>query len=318
MPWPNAKSAWRSILTGNPVYPFFLPAAEMDAVRVSVYQGATPFGEWWEGFLLPIRATLWGLESAEGYSVSIGPLLLILSLAGVLRQRALQPIEKSARDLGLVFSLSVWLFWGFGNRLSGYLIQTRMYFSIFPAFAILAALGWDAIRDLTWNNVRFSRLFGAVILLALGSSTLNLVLQTIRQDSLRIDTGWISEESYLDQNQGWYAPAVRAVNALPTGSKTLFLYEPRGLACIPACDPDEILDHWKISRMQNPNGNSVLELWKQKGYNYLMVNQAGMQFLADGSDPHHPAEEVQALQDLLSRIKLVQSFGESYQIYQLP
>ena len=45
----------------------------MDAVRVSVYQGATPFGEWWEGFLLPIRATLWGLESAEGYSVSIGP-----------------------------------------------------------------------------------------------------------------------------------------------------------------------------------------------------------------------------------------------------
>ncbi len=68
------------LLTGNPLYPFFIPAAEMDAIRLSVYQGAAPYGEWWEGFLIPIRATLWGMESAEGYSVSIGPLLLLLGM----------------------------------------------------------------------------------------------------------------------------------------------------------------------------------------------------------------------------------------------
>jgi len=70
--------------------------------------------------------------------------------------------------------------------------------------------------------------------------------------------------------------------------------------------------------MESSNVLSVLELWKQKGYNYLLVNQAGMGFLADGSDLHHPAGEVQALQDLLQQVQLVQSFGESYQIYKLP
>jgi hypothetical protein len=122
----------------------------------------------------------------------------------------------------------------------------------------------------------------------------------------------------LDGNLGWYAPAMRTVKTLGSSGRTLFLYEPRGLACIPACDPDEILDHWKISRMGNLTNESVLSFWKQKGYNYLLVNQAGMRFLADGSDPHHPAEEVQALQDLLKQLQLVKSFGESYQIYKLP
>ena len=291
----------------------------MDAVRLSVYQGAEPYGEWWEGFALPLRATLWGLESAEGYSVSIGPLLLILALGNLLRQRALTEPGKNAMRLGVIFFLSLWVMWGIGNRLSGYLIQTRMYFSIFPAFAVLAALGWDAVSDIRWQTIRFSRLFGAIIFLSLGFSMVGLVLQTIKQDAFRVTTGSTTENEYLDLNLGWYAPAMRAVQDLPSGSKTFFLYEPRGLACVPACDPDEILDHWKISRLTaKSNAVSELELWKQKGYNYLLINQAGMDFLADGKDPHHPAAEIQALKDLLNPLKPVQTFGESYQIYQLP
>ncbi len=317
--FPSVWLARDLIITGSPVYPFFFPAAEMDKIRLSVYQGAEPYGEWWEGFLLPIRATLWGLESAEGYSVSIGPLLLILALGNVLRQRALTVAEKNSLRLGVIFFLSLWVMWGIGNRLSGYLIQTRMYFAIFPAFAILAALGWDAIGGTRWQTIRLSRVFGAMIILSLGLSMVNLVLQTIKQDALRVTTGFSSENDYLDLNLGWYAPAARAVKELPTGSKTLFLYEPRGLACIPNCDPDEILDHWKISRLTaKANAVTELELWKQNGYNYLLINQAGMDFLADGKDPHHPAVEIQALKDLLQQVTLVQTFGESYQIYQLP
>jgi len=306
------------VLTGSPIYPFFFPAAQMDAVRLSVYQGAVPYGEWWEGFLLPFRATLWGQESAEGYSVSIGPLLLLLSLGNLLRCRKLNNTESAALQLGLVFFFSAWLFWAVGNRLSGYLIQTRMYFSLFPAFTVLAGLGWDAVEDINWMNIRFSRVFGAVILLALGLSTLNLVFQTIKQDALRVDAGLISEEAYNDANLGWYAPAVRAGRDLPAGSKTLFLYEPRGLACIPACDPDEILDHWKISRLGNETVEDVFNHWKQNGYNYLFVNQAGIQFLSDGNDAHHPVEELQALKNLLSQIPVMQSFGDSYQLYGIP
>ncbi len=307
-----------AITTGSPLFPFFFPAAEMDAVRLSVYQGAEPYGEWWEGLLLPFRASLWGMESAEGYSVSIGPLFLILGIAGLLRIRPLEKPEKSALQMGLVFFLAAWLIWAAGNRLSGYLIQTRMYFSLFPAFAVLAGLGWQAVREIHWRGARFSHLFGLAIFISLGLSTVNLSLQTIRQDSLKMAVGMMDEESYLDANLGWYAPAIRAVNRLPEGTRVLFLYEPRGLACVPGCDPDEILDQWKVSRMHNVGDGSVLSFWKQQGYNYLLVNTAGMEFLSDGNDPHHPAEEIAALKDLLAGIPLLETFGTSYQIYQVP
>lgn len=306
------------LLTGNPVYPFFFPAAQMDALRLGVYQGAEPYGAWWEGLLLPVRASLWGLESAEGYSVSIGPLLLLLGLANVLRNRQLKPTEADALRLGLIFFLSAWIFWALGNRLSGYLIQTRMYFSLFPAFAVLAALGWDAVSDIRWQGIHLRRVFGVVIFLALGISTGGTLLQAVRQDAPRAAAGLISEDAYLDANLGWYAPAVKSVNRLPAGSKTLFLYEPRGLACVPGCDPDEILDQWKISRVGYATDESVIRYWKLKGYNYLLVNLAGMNFLADGSDAHHPADEVRALRVLLEEIPVVQTFGESYTIYKLP
>lgn len=306
------------ILTGNPVYPFFLPAADMNAVRLSVYQGAVPYGEWWEGLLIPLRATLWGLESTEGYSVSIGVLLLLLSLGNLLREQSSNTDDRLVLRIGMTVFLSAWLIWAIGNRLSGFLIQTRMYYSLFPAFALLAGLGWSALQGIHWRGVRFERLFGVVILLALGLSSLNTTLQALKQDAPRVVLGLINETAYQDANLGWYAPAMRAVNDLPMGSKTLFLYEPRGLACVPACDPDEILDQWKISRMGNASNESVLNQWRQKGYNYLLVNKAGMDFLADSRDAHHPADEVQALSNLLRTLEASRSFGESYQIYTIP
>ncbi len=259
-----------------------------------------------------------GQESAGAYSVSIGPLLLILGLANLFHIRPLEKPEKYSLQLGIIFFLSGWFVWAVGNRLSGYLIQTRMYYSLFPAFAVLAALGWNTVREINWKGVRISRLFGLAVLIALGISTINLGFQTIRQDVLRVNTGMISADVFQDRNLGWYAPAVRSINLLPQGSHVLFLYEPRGLACVPNCDPDEILDQWKISRMPNPDLNSVLTLWKQQGYNYIFVNRDGMDFLASGGDPHHPAEEIQALQEMLKQLPIARSFGASYQLYKLP
>ncbi len=306
------------IQTGNPVYPFFFPAAEMDSVRLSVYQGAVPYGEWWEGFLTPLRATLWGQESAEGYSVSIGVLFLLLGLGNLLRNKEVEEDLRLTLRLGMTVFLSGWLIWAVGNRLSGFLIQTRMYYSLFPAFALLAGTGWQSLRQIHWRGVRFERLFGAVILITLGLTTLGTALQALKHDAPRAVVGLISETTYEDANLGWYGPAVRAVRDLPAGSKTLFLYEPRGLACLPACDPDEILDQWKISRLGNASNESVLNLWKQKEYNYLLVNKAGMDFLSNGKDPHHPAAEVKALRDLLNTLEPPRSFGNSYQIYTIP
>lgn len=306
------------ILTGNPLYPFLLPAAEMDTIRISVYQGAGAFGEWWEGFVLPIRATIWGTEAGDGYSVSIGPLLLALALCNLAGKPGESLKDKTSLKLSLVIVLSGWLFWAVSNRVSGYLIQTRMYYSIFPALAVLAGLGWRTISNLQIPGVRFSRVVGAVVLLSLGLSSLNIFIKTIQTDAIRVVAGVKTESEYLDANLGWYAPAMRAVQSLPSGTRTLFLYEPRGLACVPACDPDEILDRWKISRLGNADTKTVINLWEQQGFDYVLLNLIGMQYLEQGTDPHHPPEEVSALRDVVKDLPVVGSFGKSYQIYKLP
>jgi hypothetical protein len=305
------------LLTGNPIYPFFLPAAEMDATRISVYQGAGAFGEWWEGFVLPIRATIWGNEASNGYSVSIGPLLLALALCNLVRKSYESLNEKNALKLSIVMVLSGWLFWAVGNRLSGYLIQTRMYYSIFPALAVLAALGWKTVSAIQFSGIRFSRVVGALVLLGLGLSTLNVLVETIQTDAIRVVIGAKSESDYLDATLGWYAPTMRSVQSLPAGARTLFLYEPRGLACVPSCDPDEILDRWKISRMDNSNPKSVINLWKQQGFDYVLLHLQGMKYLEEGTDPHHPPEEVRALREVVKDLPVIGTYGQSYQLYKL-
>ncbi len=64
------------IFTGNPLYPFFIASGSMDLTRINVYQGLPPFGNWLDFFFLPLRATFYGVEGTDGYSVSIGPLFL--------------------------------------------------------------------------------------------------------------------------------------------------------------------------------------------------------------------------------------------------
>ena len=307
------------VLTGNPVYPFFLPAAEMDAVRLSVYQGAAPYGEWWEGLLLPFRAALWGQESAEGYSVSIGPLLLLLAVGNLLRTRLLKPEETHALRLGMIFFLSGWFSGVLATGLSGYLIQTRMYYSIFPAFAVLAALGWDAVQDIRWQKYVFP------VCLA-RSSCWRWVFRPVTclsRPSNRMPCGWtaglISPADYRRCQPGLVCPG-SAGRQRPAGwcqASSSFMSR----ADWPVFQPATRMKFWTIGKSA---GWATLRMsrcytfWKQKGYNYLFVNRAGMEFLADGSDPHHPAEEVRALQDLLKQLPLVKSFGESYQIYTIP
>ena len=125
--------------------------------------------------------------------------------------------------------------WALGNQLSGNLIQTRYYFSIFPAFAVLAAAGEYGLRQLHIPRVRLERISAALVLLALGLNLLEVGHSVLKQGSPQAALGIKSEAAYLADNLGWFQPAMQAVRDLPEGARTLLLYEPRSLYCAPRC-----------------------------------------------------------------------------------
>jgi hypothetical protein len=305
------------LTTGNPLYPFFVASGAMDALRIAVYQGSPAWGNWQDLLLLPLRATLIGTESGGGYGVSMGPLLLGLGALAWLGWSRLEAGQKAALENAALFGVAGVLVWAVGNQFSGYLIQTRMYFSLFPAFVVLAAYGYHGICQVDLKPIRLGLIVNALLVLVLGLNFLQVGTDFVQSGSLNAVLGLRSEDQYLADNLGWFEPAMQAIRSLPQGSKVLMLYEPRGYYCIPRCDPDEILDQWQHDLAQYHDSQAILQNWRQQGFTQVLYYKAGGDFLHAGDDPHHSPAEIDALETLLATLPAPTDFGGVYQLYSL-
>jgi hypothetical protein len=305
------------IFTGNPLYPFFFQSGSMDLTRISVYQGLPHFGNWLDFFFLPLRATFYGVEGTSGYSVSIGPLFLGLSLLALLNWEDKKNEIKSGIENVLIISIAGIMVWAIGNRVSGYLIQTRFYYVLFPAFAILSGYGFHFISQVKGKKINIRHLSILFIIPVLLFTLFETGMDFVKKGTLPVVTGIQDRQTYLENNLGWYALAMKQVKDLPMGSRVLMLYEPRGYECVPLCDPDEILDQWKVSLTRFENNSEILNSWQEAGYTHLLVYVKGMDFLRDEPDPHHPVYELDSLDEFLDNLSDPIDFGGWYSLFDL-
>ena len=305
------------IMTGNPVYPFFFESGSMSQLRLNVYQGMSTYGDLLDLFLLPIRATIMGVDDTHGYSVSIGPLLLGLGMLAFLGWDQKSENHKKTIVVAGLLSLFGLFIWALGNQFSGYLIQTRFYFVLFPTFAILAGFGYAQLRGYKIGQIRIKRLVDILIILVLVFNAFQIISEMIEKNVFVYVLGNMSKKEYLEHNLGWYARAMHEIDFLGDESKILMLYEPRGYGCIPVCDPDEILDHWKLAYSEFNSEDEILSAWKSNGFTHILVYKKGMEFLREDQDPHHPEIELDALEKFTTRLPLVANYGDWYSLYQL-
>lgn len=311
LPWLIKNFAF----TGNPIYPFFFESGSMNLIRLNVYQGMEPYGNLLDLFFLPIRATVMGVDGAHGYSVSMGPLLLGLGVIAFLGWEEKDPEHKlSIVNAGLITFFGL-LVWAIGNQFSGYLIQTRFYFVLFPAFAILAGFGYFQIKQYQIGQVRIRVLVNIFVIMVLAFNSIQLISEVVEKDILPNVFGYQSNQEYLEKNLGWYARAIDDIDMLNQGEKVLFLYEPRGFGCIPICDPDEILDQWKVTIHEINSNEEIITSWKNNGFTHILVYTKGMEFLREEQDPHHPLIELDALEKLTTNLPLVANYGDWYKLY---
>lgn len=304
------------LATGNPAYPLLLPSGGVNQIRLTKYQGQALWGDWRDVIFLPFRATVYGLEGGAGYSASVGPLLLTLGALAWVGWKNRSDEQRSAlRIIHMVAGLGL-LVWIAAARFSGFLIQSRLYFSLFPVFAILAGAGFDALRYIKLPKIRLQRIVSVLVLLVFFFNVFNVSVNALKQGTLQNVLALQSDHDYLVTNLGWYAVVMKSIRDLPPDARVLMLWETRSLYCAPKCFPDEILDRWynDITLMQS--SEVILQSWRDAGYTHLLYYRLGADYIRR-KDTVYQSSDWQTLEILLSSLSQTDEFGDVYVLYSL-
>lgn len=319
------------IATGNPLFPFFTQFFQLshhtsqaiENIGTRMYQNTPAWGNWWDIAILPLRATYLGIEGGAGFDASIGPLLLGLGLFAWIGWPSFTSKRKILLETATIFSLFGIIIWILANQYSGFLIQTRLYFPIFPAFAIMAASGYAALSTLSLPGFRLSIIITALVLTALCLNLVEMGIKTLQKKPASNLVSIHSDEEYLAKNLGVYSLAVQEVKNLSDNNpdvsqQALMLFEPRSLYCMPICSPDDHLDNWKNALYRHSSPIEIVQHWKAQGYTHILYYKTGADFMRTTGDPHYNTTEWQALDDLLAGLPSPVDILGAYYLYTIP
>ncbi len=304
--------------TGNFFYPLIFATNDFDALRMGFYNFAPQTQDWSRLIFLPIQATILGVENGDGFSASIGPLLLILSPLALLNFSAQDKENNRLIKLSILFLVTGFLIWAIASQFRGLLIQTRLYMVLFPAWAMLAGFGFERVKEITLGQIRLSFVAAVFIVLALGFRLLGSAGVFSQTNPLGVMLGKTSETTYLLNNTGNYKPAMDSLFALPKGSKVLMLWETRGYYCAGICDSDEIIDRWYHDWHKYQTQEALLKAWQEAGYSHLLIYTRGERFVRQ-YDKNAPFLESdwEALDQLKMSLPVLITFEDDYILYTL-
>ncbi len=307
------------LAVGNPFYPFFFPSGAMDQHRLDFYQKVPVWRDWRAVILLPWQATFLGIDGKEGFSTSIGALLVGLSPLAWIGWKQRTDEQKRAILLAAVVTIAGLFMWAAASRISGLLLQTRLYLAFFPAWAVLAGAGFEAIGKLSSTTIRFGRLLKVLVVSMCGMTLFYLIGDFVHSNPALYVFRLEDEKTFLYRNMGAYAAAMDAVDSLPASAHVLMLWETRGYYCEPRCDPDEIIDRWFDDGHLNGTSQAVIQEWHQQGYTDLLIFNLGMEYVRTHDYPQEQKMHWSLLDSTLRSLTVEEQVADgAYTLYHLP
>lgn len=303
--------------TRNPVYPFFFDGGDVDNLRQSFYLGPTPQRTLLDDLKLPWDATILGVEDTPVYSSSIGPLLLVLIPAAFLTAGLNKKRVRSELTVLVVFAVLTWVFWGIGAHISNPLSSSRLYYGMFPAFVVIACAGFEYLSDIEIPGLRVNVVVSGLVLLTIVLSLISVTFQFVERNTLKVLLGMQSEDEYLYQNLGWFAPAMNAVNTLPSTAKAAFLWESRAYYCEIDCSPDVIIDRWWYFSRRVGDSHEIAELLRQDGVTHILIHETGVDFVRKQSNQFNDTDWQLLEEFISSELYLLEDIGNAYTLYTL-
>ncbi len=291
------------VFTGNPIYPFFFGGRYWDAFRGYWYGlfGTGLLNNPLHLLIAPWDATIMGQEGRASYEATITPLLLAFLPLLLLFWRRVRE-DRVVRD-GLVFVAVLFAFWMVGLATSLGLIQTRLLFPAFPALALLTAVAIDNLPALDLPQFSLARFGRALIAVVLGLTLCAQLLDFLVTNPIPYLAGFETHDVYLASRLGpGYWEAMQFIGRLPN-ARVLFLWEPRGYYVSKSVQiqTDEILDVFRDLRYQYHDAATIAQVLREQGYTHILLARWGLDFELDQSYAGLSLDDVQLLQELLTR-----------------
>ncbi len=304
--WKNVQGA------GAPLYPYFGASPWIEPARQRALQASVQAPAPVLSLGVPIAAGLLGHEQGPGFASDIGPLLLgLLPGLALLRRRD----RQTYLSLG-VFLVTGWLIWAAASQVSGLLLQTRLYFVLLPAWALLAGAGFTGFEATTIGQIRLGRLAGALVALVAGLLLFQEIRTQVQARPAGVLLGEETESAYLLRRLGGFYMTQLRIQELAEGSRVLMLWEPRGLYCSPRCVPDPWIDRWYVDRRTIGGAKDILESWRRDTITHVLLFEAGMDFVRQ-HDARYSDQDWQTLDSVLDDMALAESIGDGYILYEL-
>ncbi len=299
------------IATGNPLYPYLWGTPWIDAARLASANQPPETIDWWQHLLVPFMTTWAGVDSMQGFGADLGPLLLLFAVPGFWLYRRCQKVQVL-----LILLILAGISLAAASLRFGHLIQTRLYYALLPAMALPCGWGWEWIQKQVLQGVRMRRILSAVVLLVMGLIFWQDSSWMAQLAPGRLILGAVTEQQYLENILGFNILAMQEVGKLPEGSRTLMLWEPRGLYAPLQAQADLWIDRWRTDRRELQTASAIFDRWKQEGFTHLLVYQQGIELIRP-QPGQTPTADWSVLQEVLAQMPEPVSIGGFYLLYSL-
>lgn len=290
-----------AVFYDNPVYPLVFEAAEMDAIRQDWYSqpgsGMAYRSDAWQLPVIPLAATVLGVEGKGTYGTDIGPLLLILSSLIPLAWGRMERAEQHTTARVIVVVGVITAAWVLSAAFSSYIsVQTRLVLYMLGPLAVAGGIAFEALRRLPKKPFDLSFVVQGLIALALVFMAINTLTFVNNSAWDRYFSGEDDyRDAYLEDALGWHYVTMQRINDLPPGTTVRFLWEPRYLYCDNErlnCHTDSLMDAWYYARRTVAEGEpaAIAAAWRDAGADYLLVYDFGRRFEQDNADLYDPAD----------------------------
>ena len=316
LPW--LLKGW--LLYGNPVYPFLFGGLNWDAVRGQTFSGLGTgllgTADAWQLPILPLAATVFGVERGGGYAFTAGPWLLTAPLLLLPGWRWLDGRARALAADCLLIGLPVLGCWVILAASSEMGEQTRLMAVAWPAAAIAGALGFQALADGPRQPLRLHFVMQAVLAVTLLFGLAEPLGEVVRARPVDYWLGRLTRADFLAHNLGAYAGAMRQLAELPPGSTVRLMWEPRSYHCPVnvSCTPDILFDHWAYPLMGGQSPDEVFAAWRAAGDTHLLVFDQGLAFVL-AYDPRFQSYDVQFATAVERWMTPIWTDGAAYTLY---
>jgi hypothetical protein len=301
------------LLYGNPVYPFVLNGLNWDSARSAQFSNAGWVAPSWQRVILPLSATLFGMEEAGAFMFTPNPFLLTAPFALIFVWGALPAVTRPfARDC-VVTGGAYWALWTVLALLTAVGQQTRLVIMALPVAVAGGAVAAYGLVRLPRRPLDVSFVARVMFSLVTALTLFDALRYTAATRPTDYVLGVLSRDAYLAHNLGDHYAALQN---LPAGSTVRLMWEPRAYYCPRSvrCLGDVLLDHWVRPLREGQTPDQVFAAWRAAGEPYLLVWKRGVDFYLNNPTPF--LESVQRFAPALDRAMIpVWTDGRDYTLY---